>query len=192
MRVCDDSAALVATHDLSVPPGGLRVAWLSALLGPGVVPPQQLFLTGHMVIEVLEPGSGGLGLIGTATFTGPFGKARSALPMWCQPRTDSLYLHVAQSNADNVFTGLAIMNPNSTAVSVTVRAFANDGHVTSERALQIPPGRRVVDLLTGSRLFGPAFQQVGGHLTVTGNQPIVSFVVFGDSDSRFLAAVEGQ
>ena len=192
LKVYDDSATLLKTRDLLVPAGGLLVDRLSNILGPTAVPPFQPFLTGHMVIDVLTPSAGGLGILGTATFTGPFGKARSTLPMWRQPRMDSLYLQVAQSAAQDVFTGLAIMNPNSTTVSVIVRVFAKNGSLTGERTLQIGAGQRVVDLLNGSRLFGPAFQQTEGHMTVTGNQPIVSFVVFGDSYSRYLAAVEGQ
>ncbi len=192
LNVYDDSATLLTTRDLSVPAGGLLVDRLSNLVGLAAIPSQQPFLTGHMVIQVLTPGAGGLGLLGTATFTGALGKAKSTLPMWRQPRTDSLYLQVAQSAAQDVFTGLAIMNPNSTPVSVIVRVFDKDGKLTGERTDQIQAGHRVVDLLNGPRLFGPAFQQTGGHLTVTGDQPIVSFVVFGDSHSRYLSAVEGQ
>jgi len=192
LKIYDDSATLLTTKDLTVPAGGMLVDRLSSLLGLAAVPPQQPFLTGHMVIDIVAPASVGVSLLGTATFTGPLGKARSTLPMWRQPQADSLYLHVAQSSAQDVFTGLAIMNPNSTAVSVIVRAYGKDGMMTGERTLQIEAGQRVVDLLNGSRLFGPAFEQTGGHLTVSGNQPIVSFVVFGDSHSRYLSAVEGQ
>jgi len=191
LKVYDDSANLLTTRDFSIPAGGLFVDWLSNLLGLTVVPPSQPYISGHMVIDILNPGAG-VGILGTATFTGPQRKARSTLPMWRQPHVDSLYLQVAQSTAQDVFTGLAIMNPNPTAVSVTVRVFTNEGHLAGERTLQIEPGQRVVDLLNGVRFFGPAFEQTGGHLTVAGDQPIVSFVVFGDSQSRWFSAVEGQ
>jgi hypothetical protein len=84
-----------------------------------------------------------------------------------------------------LFTGLAVMNPNATAVSVTVRAWDKDGRATAEKTLQVQAGQRIVDLLNGSRLFGPAFDQVGGHLELSSDQPVVSFVVFGDGGAQF-------
>jgi hypothetical protein len=112
--------------------------------------------------------------------------------MWRKPRQETLYLHVAQSAAQDVFTGLAIMNPASRATSVTLQAFDQAGQKTAEKQLQVGPGRRVVDLLDGSRFFGPSFSQTGGHLQITSDEPVVSVVMFGDGHSRFLAAVEGQ
>ncbi len=192
LKIYNDQAVLLGTHSLSISARGMSVSLLSGLLGLGAVPEGQPFLTGHMVVDVVSPADASATLIGTATFTGTVGRAKSTLPMWRQPSNDTLYLHVAQSQAQNVFTGLAIMNPNASAASVTVRAWDKDGQATAEKTVRIEAGQRIVDLLNGSRLFGTAFEQVGGHLEVSSDQPVVSFVVFGDGGSQFLAAVEGQ
>ena len=52
--------------------------------------------------------------------------------------------------------------------------------------------RRVVDVLDGTNLFGPGFEQVKGHLKILSDQPVVVFALFGDFDSQFLSAIEGQ
>ncbi len=192
VKVFNDQAALLGAYPLSISGRGMTVARLSGLMGSNAVPNGAPFLTGHMVVDVTSPATGSSNLLGTATFTGTAGRARSTLPMWRQPWSNTLYLHVAQSRTENVFTGLTVMNPNAAPASVTVRAWDKDGHATAEKTLQVQPGQRVVDLLNGASWFGPAFEQVGGHLELSSNQPVVSFVIFGDGGGQFLAAVEGQ
>jgi len=189
--IYDHNALLVDTHSLSITGRGLAVARLSDVLGVGAVPSQELYLTGHIVVEVDSTGVPA-SLLGSATFSGPNAKAQSTLPMWRAPQTETVYLQVAQSTAAELFTGLAVMNPNNTPVSVTVRAWDKDGRQSGEKTIRVAPGERIVDLLGGPALFGPSFEQIGGHLKVSSDQPVVSFVVFGDSQSEFLAAVEGQ
>ncbi len=192
LRIYNDQAVLLGTHSVSISGHGLTIATLSGLLGPNAVPAGEPFLTGHIVVDVVSPADGSANVFGTATFNGTAGRSKSTLPMWRQPSTDTLYLHVAQSQAQNVFTGLAVMNPNTTAATVTLRAWDKDGRFTAEKTMRVEAGQRVVDLLNQSRLFGPAFDQVGGHLELSSDQPVVSFVVFGDGGGQFLAAVEGQ
>lgn len=192
LRIYNDQAVLLGAQSVSISGHGLTIATLSGLLGPNAVPTGEPFLTGHIVVDVVSPPDGSANVLGTATFTGTAGRAKSTLPMWRQPSTATLYLHVAQSQAQNVFTGLAVMNPNTTAATVTLRAWDKDGRPTAEKTMRVEAGQRVVDLLNQSRLFGPAFDQVGGHLELSSDQPVVSFVVFGDGGGEFLAAVEGQ
>jgi hypothetical protein len=192
LRVYDDQAVLLGTQSLSIAAHGMSVVTLSGILGLNAVPSGQPFLTGHIVVDVTSPADGSANLLGTATFTGTYAQAKSTLPMWRAPSSDTLYLHVAQSPSQNVFTGLAVMNPNATAATVTVRAWDKDGRPTAEKTMLVEAGHRVVDLLNQSRLFGGTFDQVGGHLELTSDQPVVSFMVFGDGGGQFLAAVEGQ
>ncbi len=51
---------------------------------------------------------------------------------------------------------------------------------------------RSVGLLNTPTYFGPGFTQVGGHLRITSDQPIITFAIFGDFNLRYLAAVESQ
>jgi hypothetical protein len=189
LKIYSDQAALLGTYPVSISARGMSIADISGLLGRNAIPRGEPFLTGHIVVDVLSPSAS---LIGTATFSGTGARSRSTLPMWRAPSSDTLYLHVAQSGAQNLFTGLAVMNPNASATSVTVQAWDKDGVATAEKTLRVEAGQRIVDLLNGAKLFGPAFNQIGGHLEVSSDQPVVSFVVFGDAGGQFLAAVEGQ
>jgi hypothetical protein len=186
LKVYDDQAVLITTRQLSIPAGGLLVTRLSEMLGP--VDVEASVLTGHMMLEIERPAR----VLGTVTFAARNGEAKSTLPILHQPEKESLYLHIAQSPEEKTFTGLAVMNPTGRRANLVVRAFAENGQMTAEQAVEVDPGHRLVDLLNGARLFGPDFQQTGGHLRVTSDEPVVSFVIFGDSESRFLAAVEGQ
>jgi hypothetical protein len=188
----DDSARLVGTREILVPASGVAVQKLSELLGNGLIPQGVPFLTGHIVAEITASSSQRpVSVVGTASFTTERGNAKSTLPALHEPQKETLFLHVAQSIREDIFTGLAVMNPNNTRATVTVQVLNEDGQIVVEKSLQIEPGQRVVDLLNGARLFGAAFQQIGGHIKLTSDHPVVSFVMFGDG-SRYLSAVEGQ
>ncbi len=58
--------------------------------------------------------------------------------------------------------------------------------------LLLEPDHRLVDILDGDGFFGPGFEQVGGHLKILSDLPVVVFALFGDFDSHFLSAIEGQ
>ena len=103
------------------------------------------------------------------------------------------FLHVAQSSGLNLFTGLALLNPSQDVSStVEVRAVDIDGRVTAKRTLTIEPGVRKIGLLSDEGFFGATFEQVGGHLELTASSEILAFALFGDGNSQYLAAIEGQ
>ncbi|HXK62030.1 MAG TPA: DUF5719 family protein [Acidobacteriota bacterium] len=189
LLIYDDSATLLTARLLTIPGKGLVINRVSELLTPAGIPPEASLASGYITVEVFTEESS---LIGAAVFTSTLGKARSILPFWRQPQNETLYLQVAQSSEDGVFTGLAIMNPNDQTVSVTVEVFDQNGRVTGRKNLFIDAGRRVVDLLDGVHFFGPSFRQMKGYMRVTGDRPIVSFAMFGDGQTQFLSAVEGQ
>ncbi|RPI24313.1 MAG: hypothetical protein EHM61_17455 [Acidobacteria bacterium] len=187
-----DQGLVRGSGTVTVPGQGLKLVRLSEILGIAAIPAEERFLTGYVVVDVNSSASVSGTLLGTATFTGTRGKTASTLPMWREPLVETLYLQVAQSMAEALFTGLTVMNPNSGPATVTVRAWTRNGQPSGEKTVSLQPGQRLVDLLNGSTWFGPGFEQVGGHLKVSSNVPVVSFVVFGDSAGEFLAAVEGQ
>ncbi len=84
------------------------------------------------------------------------------------------------------------MNAESQATSVTVRAFDENGNQSAETEFALAAGSRMVALLNEESFFGPAFSQVNGHLQVISTTPVVTFVLFGDFNMRFLSAVVGQ
>ena len=91
-----------------------------------------------------------------------------------------------------MFTGIAILNCEDVATEVRVEAYSESGEKTAERTVVLEPGHRLVDVLDGPALFGLGFEQVGGHLRVVSQEPVLVFALFGDFDSRFLSAIEGQ
>ncbi len=107
-------------------------------------------------------------------------------------QTAASFLHVAQSNELGLFTGLAILNAESQATSVTVRAFDANGNQSAETQFELAAGSRVVAMLNEESFFGAGFSQVNGHLQVISTTPVVTFVLFGDFNSQFLSAIEGQ
>ena len=122
--------------------------------------------------------------------------ARTVLPL--EAATDSLnssFLQVAHSEQpdSNIYTALWILNPGLETAMVRVQVFDRTGRSsTSERILAIAPGTRRGGELEDPLLFGPAFRQVGGHLQVSSDRPLISFVVFGDRGGQFLAAIPGR
>ena len=86
----------------------------------------------------------------------------------------------------------SILNPGDEAAQIQVLAFDTSGQETASVEFEVNPGERRVDLLNGVRFFGPEYSQIGGHVKVISDQPVVSFSLFGSYDSMFLAAIEGQ
>ena len=131
-------------------------------------------------------------LVGMVSFSGNGGRFLASLPMIQEGRKETLLLHVAQSAALRMFTGISILNAEAIAAQVTVQAFSELGDKTAERTFALEPDHRVVDVLDGATFFGSGFEQVKGHLKILSDQPVVVFALFGDLDSRFLSAIEGQ
>lgn len=135
---------------------------------------------------------GGANVIGVVTFSGNQGKFRATLPMTRSGQTAASCLHVAQLNELGLFTGLAILNAESQATSVTVRAFDADGNQSTETQFELAAESRVVAMLNKESFFGAGFSQVSGPLQVIGTTPVVTFVLFGDFNLQFLSGVEGR
>ncbi|HSR49204.1 MAG TPA: hypothetical protein VLV83_00160, partial [Acidobacteriota bacterium] len=80
--------------------------------------------------------------------------------------------------------------PGDDAATVTIEAFDRSGDRSALRNRALGPRSRVVGLVNGSLFFGGSFQQIGGYLRITSDQPIITFALFGGS--RFLSAIGGQ
>ena len=87
---------------------------------------------------------------------------------------------------------MAILNAGTESSTVTVTAFDDSGQQTAEAEFALEPGSRTIGLLSETVFFGSQFVQVGGHLRVSASNPVVSFALFGDFDSKLLSAIEGQ
>lgn len=156
----------------------------------GLLPGQ--FIDGYLKISVKGQGVGVFlkpaFVLGVVSFRLSDGKSLSTLPVIRNGSTDSVFLQVAQN--DSLFTGLAILNSNGEDADVTVEVFDENGIQTGQFETTIPAGNRVVNLLTS--FFGSKFQQVKGHVRVISSVPVMTFALFGDFQSEFLSAIEGQ
>ncbi len=102
------------------------------------------FYTGYLDLDL-----GGADVVGVVTFWGNQGQYRATLPMVQSGRTAASFLHVAQSNQLGYFTGLAILNAEPQATSVTVREPAG-AHAASESK-----SKRVIHLLIVGQIIPP-------------------------------------
>ncbi len=187
----DDSSSPIAQASLTLPPRQLQVEDLGQLLELEPAPGQTL--TGYLRVDLSEPGAfitRPTPVSGAIEFGGP--SYRAVLPLIAQGRRESVFLHLAQSVEFHLFTGFALVNDNQLASPVTLRSFDSSGNLTAQASFVLSAGQRVVDLLNSPTFFGPDFEQVGGHIEVVSDQPILAFALFGDDRLRFLSAIESQ
>jgi hypothetical protein len=190
-----DQGTEIGTGWLAIDPGHTATADLAELLNldRSSMGPLET-VTGYLRLTVQSVGFGGFPVptlvSGTIHFAGP--NYASTLPLIADGSTKSYILHVAQANPLGIFTGLAILNPGSGPAQVQLKAFDQAGVKTGEKAFSIPAGGRIVDLLATNTYFGPEFTQVGGHLEISSDLPVVPFALFGSYDLSYLAAIEAQ
>ncbi|MFH1965816.1 MAG: reprolysin-like metallopeptidase [Acidobacteriota bacterium] len=103
-----------------------------------------------------------------------------------------IFPHIAQSPDMRIFTGLAIWNINSQEAEITVRAWNSDGEISATKTFSLEPNQRRVGMLDESFYFDPGFSQVGGHLEISSDQPVIAFCLYGDYELEYLAAIGGQ
>lgn len=192
LQAFDDSSNLLASAELRIEPGHLLVGSVRSLLelNPQAVEGSEV-ITGYLDLRTTPVGFAAR-LVGAVTFTGNQGKARSTLPMIEEGQTESLFLHVAESVQAGLFTGFAILNAENETTTVTLEAFDERGVQTAQVQFTLEAGSRVVDLLSGKTFFGGDFNQVNGHIELSSTTPVVTFALFGDFNSEFLAAIESQ
>jgi hypothetical protein len=138
----------------------------------------------------------GSGIIGDVTFGDPVEERfLASLPLDSQPGTRFVLSQVAQGRATPdtkpYFTGIAILNPNTTDVAVTIDVVSEGGTRTGTATLLLVAGGRIAKTLP--ELVPAVSSQIRGYirLSSTGG-PIVAFELFGDQNLDFLAAVPSQ
>ncbi len=196
VRVVSDGGGLLATHELLLDPGQLRVESVRELV-EALSPSAPERASGYLLLDVVPDDlrqalKKGARVIGSVSFNLESGRVRSSLPLVEAGQTETLYLQVSQSSQLQMFTGFAILNPGEESSLVTVQAFDEDGVKTAETEFNLDPGQRTVGLLNEQVFFGPQFEQIKGHVKVLSTHPVVTFALFGDDQERFLSAIEGQ
>ncbi|GAB4121533.1 MAG: hypothetical protein Kow001_19970 [Acidobacteriota bacterium] len=181
----------VQTAAREIAPGRLLVVSVAELLDVdrSALPANQ-FLIGWASIE-LETAGGLPRAAGLAVFGRP-GLYEAALPLPAAGRKEVLVLQVAQSKELRIFTGLSVLNPGPDAAVVRVQAFTTGGALSGERTLELAGGTRILGTLAEAVFLGQSFEQLGGYLRITADQPILVFAIFGDFELRYYSAIEAQ
>ncbi len=90
------------------------------------------------------------------------------------------------------FTGVAILNPNSTDATVRIDVYTSTGQLDQSLAQVLPAGHRMSRLLTD---YFPALvgqNRSSGYIRVTSNQGVACFGVFGTTTLSVLSAIPAQ
>jgi len=125
----------------------------------------------------------GPGIIGSVIFGAADGQTAAALPLDSGPVRRATFSQVA--NGMGVFTGIAVFNPGSESVELTLRVFTAEGTQSGDTTVTLQPGRRLSRQV--SELLPMTEGQIGGYITLTATGPVVAQELFGGSD--FLSAV---
>ena len=187
VRVYNDSGEEIAEKQITLAPGRLTVLSGEEILGLDGRKPAGL-VAGSVEVETASP----IPLISSLEFLGFGGRSRTTAPMIGAGYEDVVFPQVAQTGDGSIFTGLAVLNPGLTQVSVVVEAYSPEGQLVRVLSFELAPKARKVDILAGEGLFGPGYEQVRGHLRVRASGKVASFAIFGDSRGEFLSTIEGQ
>jgi hypothetical protein len=118
----------------------------------------------------------------------------ASLPLDGTPATEVILSHVAQGRSGGTkpyFTGVAIYNPNSSGIEVTIEVYSETGSRTGTATKPLPPGGRISQTLP--QLVPSITEQVRGYIRLRSSAgPIVAFELFGDQTPDFLSAVPPQ
>jgi hypothetical protein len=193
--------------NLDSSPGSVTLEWLrddgTAAGVPRVAPLQgrgklsiadQNFFgagTGTLTEGYLRIRSNGVRLAGAVVF-GDVGRSAfaTALPL-VAPNNDTLIFGQFASN-ETYFTGLAMANPGSTAVSATIDVFNSAGQLLSTQVQTIEAGQRRSRLLTEWLPVLAEGNYNSGYIRVSSTGELAAFVVFGTHSLSVLSAVPAQ
>lgn len=199
ISVIDDQGNLIRLspfggnpRDVTVPPRGAIIGTADQLF---LFPPAQNdreLRVGAIIVEADRAG-----LVGDVLF----GEARNlatatALPLLAGNAlaTSAAFSHLVEGAVAGIpyFTGIAVFNPNQTAVAVTVSVFDRQGRqVGSSASIGLGPRQRTSRLL--SELVPESADLVGGYILLAATGGVATFEIFGDDlVSRFNAAVPAQ
>jgi hypothetical protein len=190
---------LTAFDDDGIPVGGGPV---EVLVAPGNQYTQTVarifpafgssFTTGYIRVDLatssLGPFATAPALTGSVRFTSAGGVGSTALPLFIPPSSNFVYSHVAQNLG--YFSGVAVINPNATAVTVDLEVLAEDGTPVGSMSSDLQPGQKIAKLL--AELIPASAGRLGGYVRVRSTLPVSSFSLFGTDDGKLLSAIPPQ
>jgi hypothetical protein len=139
--------------------------------------------------------SDGPGVIGDSLFGDPLGEAfLAALPLETEGASDLVFSQVVQGSSDGggrpYFTGVALYNPNSHDLRVTLDVIDQNGTKMGSAPVDLGAGERVSRTLP--QLITGIGGQIRGYMRISATGPIVASELVGDQMLQFLTAVRPQ
>jgi hypothetical protein len=189
VTLLDDNGTQIASPaTISIQPRAQTIQTL-AVLFPGLT---ASLTTGYIRIDEAQTFKGPFGfmpsIVGSLRFSLANGSSSSALPLITPSASEFVYSHVAE--AAGYWTGIAILNTNSTSASVSLQVFTAGGASLGTKTLTLQPGQKTAQLLDG--LVPAAAGKSGGYIHITSSVPVTSFSLFGTNDGRSLSAIPLQ
>ncbi len=169
--------------------------WIGGIPGRGTISMMGSTLFGNSAsIQAqgyLQIVSSGPRLMGSVAFGDINQKTFStALPLVSNLQKAIVFSHVASDAI--YYTGLAIVNPNSTAAAATIDVFDSNGNRIASKVENIPAGRRKSQLLTQYFPDLVGQDRTSGYIHVTSDQRVASFALFGTNTGSVLSAIPPQ
>jgi hypothetical protein len=135
--------------------------------------------------------SSGPKLVGSVVFGDPERKQfSSSLPLVSRLASAFVFGQVASN--DVYYTGIAMLNPNDTAASMTIDVYNRNGERIATKMEDLPSKGRVSKLLI--QYFPELKDQniSSGYIKVTSDKGVASFALFGTHSSSVLSAIPAQ
>jgi hypothetical protein len=181
----DNGAQIGMTQQLQIP-----------ALGKALVSDQRFFLdSGTQLTQGYVQITSNARLVGSVVFGDPtHSRQTSALPLISSLDSSLVFGQVASGPIGSVeyWTGMALLNPSGMDAHVTITVFDRDGRLVASKVEPIPAYRRSKGLLTEyfPGLMGQTIN--GGYITVTSDQPLASYSLFGVWSLAAVSAVPPQ
>ncbi len=184
--VYNDAGVQIVSRPVYLPSRQLTTISATSLFGEYLM--REGIISGSLKVSF---GSSGTPPV-VATVTYSSSRFRTSLPMASAGKTEAIFPQVAHSADGRIYTGLAVFNPTAGFATVTVEVYDANGNRKGVTSLRLAPNARRSELLNGASYFGPGFEQLGGHVRVTSDRPVISYLTYGDANGEFLSALESS
>ncbi len=149
---------------------------------------------GGLIVGSIEVQVDGPGILGDVVFGDPKRiKFAAAIPLQQTLYTKAVFSQVANGSvepldlASDMFSGIAVFNPNDEAVQVVLRVFSAAGLGRGEKQFVLGKNQRLSDII--ENLIPESGGLNGGYIILEASQGVVAQELFGNHGMDFLSAV---
>jgi hypothetical protein len=130
--------------------------------------------SGYLKVQTSDA-PGVTGYVEIAAFDG---LVRTTTPIAREAQSRLLFSHLAQGGG--YFTGVALLNAQTAAATVTIDVMSGNGTTLASKVVTLQAGERLIGLVR--ELFPNIQNQLGGFIRVTSTQPIFGLEIIGSFD----------